>query len=173
MNTGATDERPVTLGRRIHRLGLTAALLATAIASPTPAGAHGMVGQRFFPATLTFDDPFVADELSLPTVQSVRRKSAAGELAGWETEISAELSKRLSRDFGLSMAGTLLVEDPMRGPTIGGFDNLAVSAKYVFWHDPTHELLLSAGVEAEVGGTGQKRIGADSLSVVSPQLFFG
>ena len=29
--------------------------------------AHGIVGKRFFPATLTIDDPFVADELSLPT----------------------------------------------------------------------------------------------------------
>jgi hypothetical protein len=61
----------------------------------------------------------------------------------------------------------------MQGPTIGGFDNLAVAAKYVFWHDQVHELLVSAGVEAEVGGTGQKRIGAESVSVVSPQLFFG
>jgi hypothetical protein len=150
------------------------ATMALALAgSAGRADAHGMAGQRFFPATLTIDDPFVADELSLPTVESVRRKSAGDERAGWETAISAELSKRLSRNFGLSIAGTLLVEDPMRGPTIGGFDNLDLSAKYVFWHDPAHELLVSAGVEAEVGGTGQKRIGAESVSVVSPQIFFG
>ena len=30
--------------------------------------AHGFAGKRFFPATLTTDDPFVADELSLPTI---------------------------------------------------------------------------------------------------------
>ena len=33
----------------------------------SPAWGHGFVGQRFFPATLAVDDPFVADELSLPT----------------------------------------------------------------------------------------------------------
>jgi hypothetical protein len=173
METRVVQGRSFTAASRVRRLGRMVALLAMAAAlRPAPAGAHGMVGQRFFPATLTIDDPFVADELSLPTVQSVRRKSA-DDLAGWETEISAELSKRLSRNFGLSMSGTLIVEDPMRGPTIGGFDNLEVSAKYVFWHDPAHELLVSAGVEAEVGGTGQKRIAAASVSVVSPQLFFG
>src|SRR5438045_6833731 len=35
---------------------------------PTIARAHGFAGSRFFPATLTTDDPFVNDELSLPTV---------------------------------------------------------------------------------------------------------
>lgn len=30
--------------------------------------AHCFVGARFFPATLAIDDPCVADELSLPTV---------------------------------------------------------------------------------------------------------
>src|SRR6476646_5026684 len=33
-----------------------------------PSGAHGFAGKRFFPATLATDDPFVADELSLPTL---------------------------------------------------------------------------------------------------------
>jgi len=32
--------------------------------------AHGVIGQRFFPATITTDDPFAADELALPTITS-------------------------------------------------------------------------------------------------------
>ena len=32
--------------------------------------AHEIVGNRFFPATLTIDDPGVNDELALPTVDS-------------------------------------------------------------------------------------------------------
>jgi hypothetical protein len=35
--------------------------------------AHGFAGSRFFPATITIDDPFVADELSLPTVSNQKR----------------------------------------------------------------------------------------------------
>jgi hypothetical protein len=30
--------------------------------------AHGFAGERFFPATILTDDPFVADEMSLPEV---------------------------------------------------------------------------------------------------------
>ena len=30
--------------------------------------AHGWAGQRFFPATILTDDPFVADEMSLPQI---------------------------------------------------------------------------------------------------------
>ena len=33
-----------------------------------PANAHCHVGNRFFPATITIDDPCVADELSFPTI---------------------------------------------------------------------------------------------------------
>jgi len=152
-------------------LGILATLGVLGFASS--ASAHGVVGQRFFPATLTIDDPFVADELSLPTVQVVRRKRGAESPPTWETEIDAELSKRLSRNLGLSLGGTLVIEDPNSVPTIAGFDNMAVAAKYVFLQDAEHELLLSAGLEAEIGGTGQKRVDADSFSTIAPQFFFG
>jgi len=32
---------------------------------------HGFAGPRFFPATLSTDDPFVADEFSMPTISSI------------------------------------------------------------------------------------------------------
>jgi len=162
--------RPLTTGV-LSTLGILAILGVLGFASS--ASAHGVVGQRFFPATLTIDDPFVADELSLPTVQVVRRKRGAESPPTWETEIAGELSKRLSRNFGISLGGTLLIEDPNRGPTIAGFDNMAVSAKYVFLHDAAHELLLSGGLEAEIGGTGQQRVDAASFSTIAPQFFFG
>lgn len=41
-----------------------------------PLSAHGFAGKRFFPATLATEDPFVADELSLPTISS--RKAPSG-----------------------------------------------------------------------------------------------
>jgi hypothetical protein len=135
--------------------------------------AHGVIGQRFFPATLAIDDPFVADELSLPTLQVTRRQATGDEPAAWETDVSAEVSKRLGRRLGLSIGGALLVDDPDSGPAIAGFDNLELALKYVFFDSAPHELLLSAGVEADVGGTGQKRVGAESFSTISPTLFFG
>jgi hypothetical protein len=50
---------------------------------------------------------------------------------------------------------------------------VSLALKYVFVENAAHELLVSAGLEADVGGTGQKRVGAESFSTISPQLFFG
>src|SRR5262245_35830646 len=141
-------------------------------AAPTVA-AHGLIGQRFFPATLAIDDPFVADELSLPTVSFMPFGSSGDSPAFRQTNISGEFSKRLSPNLGFSIAGDLTIIDPDHGKTQSGFDNMEISLKYVFWKSAAHETLLSTGVSWDVGGTGSKRIGAESFDTVTPQFFFG
>src|ERR1700757_4679099 len=49
---------------RLAQLSLAAAIV---IAQTSSALAHGFAGDRFFPATILTDDPFVASEISLPT----------------------------------------------------------------------------------------------------------
>jgi hypothetical protein len=137
------------------------------------AKAHGLIGQRFFPATLAIDDPFVADELSLPTVSSIKMPGSGDGNRTWETDVMAEFSKRLSPDLGLSLAGTWKALNPDQGPSLTGFDNMEVTLKYVFFKSAEHETLVSAGVGWEVGGTGSKTVGSDSFDRVTPQLFFG
>ncbi len=46
-------------------------LLLVRLALPHPAAGHGFAGARFFPATLSTDDPSVNDELSLPTISTI------------------------------------------------------------------------------------------------------
>jgi hypothetical protein len=133
-----------------------AAVLGALVSMPAAVLAHGIVGQRFFPATLAIDDPFVADELSLPTASVVRRRGTAGEPPGVETDFSAELSKRLSPDLGLSLGATVVI-----------------GLKYVFLKVPDQELIVAGGVDIDVGGTGQQRVGADRFSTFTPSLFFG
>ena len=155
------------------RLGVCLTVVALLFVAVRPAGAHGLIGQRFFPATLAIDDPFVADELSLPTVSFMRFHSS-GEGPGFrQWDISGEFSKRLSPDLGFSLAGDFTILDPAQSKTESGFDNMEVSLKYVFFKSAAHETLLSAGVSWDVGGTGSKRIGAESFDTVTPQLFFG
>jgi hypothetical protein len=137
------------------------------------ASAHGLIGQRFFPATLTIDDPFVADELSLPTVFHIRNRGSEESPPTLQTDLSGEFSKRLSPNLGSSLGGTYTLLDPLPGKSVSGFDNMEVSLKYVFWKSAAHETLLSAGVSWDVGGTGRKKIGAESFDTVTPQLFFG
>jgi hypothetical protein len=143
------------------------------LASIGHASAHGLIGQRFFPATLATDDPFVADELSLPTVSHIRARGSDEGPPTLVTDLSGELSKRLSPNLGVSLGGTYTLRDPVPGHSVSGFDNLEVSLKYVFWKSPAHETLLSAGVGWDVGGTGSKKIGAESFDTVTPQVFFG
>jgi hypothetical protein len=141
--------------------------------SATAAQAHGLIGKRFFPATLAIDDPFVADELSLPTISHIKLRGDEESPPTRETSISAEFSKRLSTDFGFSLAGTYKILNPDEGPQVTGFDNMEVSLKYVFFKSEEHETLLSAGVSWDVGGTGSKKVGAESFDTVTPTLFFG
>lgn len=144
------------------------------LAAAEMAQAHGIVGDRFFPSTLEIDDPAVADELTLPQVQTARERQDDGSAAN-VNEASFELSKRLTQDFGLSFEGAYL-DQPNGNGTGGrshGFDNFGLAAKYQFYTNAPHEIMLSAGVDWDVGRTGSEQIGAEHFSTVTPQVFFG
>src|SRR5882672_3648491 len=147
--------------------------LALSIAASPAAQAHGLIGKRFFPATLAVDDPFVADELSLPTISYLKLRGAEEAPPTKQIDLSGELSKRLSPDLGLSLGGTFIMLDPQPGQSVNGFDNLEVAAKYVFFKNAAHEFLAAVGLGWDVGGTGSKKVDAERFDTWTPQLFFG
>jgi hypothetical protein len=136
----------------------------------TQASGHGLIGGRFLPATLATDDPFVADELSFPTIFHIKNGDVP---PAKQTDFSAEFSKRLSPDLGLSLRGTWRVLAPEDGATVTGFDNMEVSLKYQLFKSAAHETLVSLGVSWDVGGTGSRKVGAERFDTVTPGLFFG
>ncbi|HEX5281868.1 MAG TPA: hypothetical protein VFW28_17440 [Micropepsaceae bacterium] len=152
---------------RILRVGLVAGAIWT-VACPDTADAHGFAGARFFPATLISDDPFVADEWSFPTTSWSKDEDGTANLS-----VSADLAKRLTSSFAVEIAATWLDVRPPGGPAVEGFDNLALGAKYQLFVDPVHETILAIGGDADIGGTGAKRIGADSFSTITPTFYFG
>jgi hypothetical protein len=156
-----------------HRWAVLLLLPTLALSFPAVATAHGLAGQRFFPATLAVDDPFVADELSFLTVSHIKLRGTEESPPTRETDFGAEFSKRLTPNFGVSLAGTLKVLNPDEGHTVSGFDNLEVALKYVFLKSDPHEAILALGVSWDVGGTGRASVGAESFDTVTPQLFFG
>jgi hypothetical protein len=141
--------------------------LAIAIALAEHANGHGFAGARFFPATLATDDPFVNDELSLPTVSSMETPE------GRETEIAVELAKRITPNFGIEFGASFLELNPKDEERTSGFGNLELGAKYQFFTSERHEAILSVGGGVEIGGTGQKRVGAESFSTWTAAFFFG
>ncbi|HXL84533.1 MAG TPA: hypothetical protein VN989_10485 [Casimicrobiaceae bacterium] len=146
-------------------------MVTVALASVSAADAafaHGIAGKRFFPATLATDDPFVADELSLPTISTIKTSATGDAPATRETDFSVDVSKRITENLGVSFGATYKQLRPDGGDTQRGFDNIAASIKYKFYQSNEHETILSAGVDWDIGGSGSKRVGAESFSTVTP-----
>ncbi len=144
--------------------------LAAWLAAAHPAFSHGFAGDRFFPATLATDDPFVANELSLPTLQYIRQP---GSPPAKTLDLSSDISLRLTSNFGVEAADGYQLQKSPGSRLRTGFVNLELGSKYQFFVSPEHETILSLGLNAEIGGTGRRSIGADRFSTVTPALFFG
>jgi hypothetical protein len=147
---------------------IPAAAMAVAL-SAAPAFAHGVAGNRFFPATISTDDPAVADELSLPTAS---RSTTGDDPSAIQTDIAAEYSKRITSRFGVSFAGDWTHLKAPDGTT-SGFQNLETTFKFQGVTDPRHEAIVSGGVSVEWGGTGSDKVGADRVSTITPTFYFG
>jgi hypothetical protein len=131
---------------------------------------HGFAGARFFPATLSTDDPFVSDELSLPTVSTIRTPENGGTR---ETNISVDISKRITPEFAIEIGDAFTVLNPHEGRAANGFGNLELSGKYQLLKNGEHEAIVSIGLGVEIGGTGGRPVRADSFSTWKLGIFFG
>ncbi|WFU70619.1 MULTISPECIES: hypothetical protein [unclassified Bradyrhizobium] len=134
--------------------------------------AHEIVGNRFFPATLSIDDPGVNDELSIPTVDSFKTGDVPPVR---QRDVSGEFSKRITEDFAIALGSTYTFLSPT-DPTIpgaNGFQNLETTFKYRVFRDPAHEFVMSVGLSIEWGGTGSQNVGADPFNTYTPMLWFG
>lgn len=153
-------------------LGLTLITSLTAMVFvPVNCDAHGFAGQRFFPATLTIDDPFVADEGDILFGQSRTPNDAGGKVT--TNSATVEFAKRVTSDFGLSVATEYDNLQYSNGdPSQRGFNNLNVGAKYLALVDDSRETLVSVGLNSSVQNSGNRNI-SDPFSTISPALFFG
>ena len=143
-------------------------LLGLSTLTVESAWAHGLAGNRLFPATLAIDDPFVADELAFPSFSRAKDSDKTTE-----TDFGMELAKTITPNFQFSVGGTYVWLEPSDEGSTSGFDNPEVGLKYLlFRHDPS-ETLISIGLNWEIGGVGSSKIDAASFSTLSPALFFG
>jgi hypothetical protein len=145
--------------------------LLFAAASIPAAFAHGFAGKRFFPATLSVEDSFVAPELDF----LFSRAREPGEEDGGEAEasaLSAEIAKPFTKNFQLSLGAAYLRLDPSDGPSVDGADNFELGAKYQVFIDAGSESALAVGLDADLGGTGSERVGAESFSTFAPAVYY-
>jgi hypothetical protein len=129
--------------------------------------AHGYVGDRFFPPTITTDDPFAVDEFAFPTISHVPGSDNR------ETDYGFEFDKEIFPHFALGISGTYIAQGGRGGaPSAYGWDNLTLTAKYELWHSDPHEAIVAVGLESEIGGTGSNAV-ANSFSTFTPTVYFG
>jgi hypothetical protein len=145
---------------RLHAAAL--ALLCAVAFDSRDATAHGIVGDRFFPATIASDDPFAADELALPTIS----------LGNHEEDYDFEYSKSIFPHFAVSLDGGYVNAHPPGELHASGWDNFAVTPVWQFLTDADSEFVASAGVGFDIGGSGSRAI-ADRFTTTTPEVLFG
>jgi hypothetical protein len=150
--------------------GRTASLAAIAALLGAPALAHGFAGDRFFPATLETDDPFVADEMSLLTVTKNPDDPTGGQSESFESDIA----KRVTHDFGLTAQYEWNYFQPKGMAVEHGFGSLTTGAQYQLFIDAPHELMALAGLNVTWAHTGAVHSGgADDHTTLEPTFDFG
>jgi hypothetical protein len=158
--------RSSPLDVRRARLVLAAAL----VISPTGSAlAHGFAGDRFFPATILTDDPFVADEISLPQVTV----NPPGPDGAKETDIQIDLSKRITPNFGITIGDQWQRLKPAGLPAVSGLGPLETGAQYQLFVNGPHEAIGLVGLNATWAHTGRQAVGAPDFTTLSPTFNFG
>ncbi len=131
--------------------------------------AHGVLGKRFIPSTISLEDPFPSDEMALLTFQ---RGSKNKE--GRESSVGFEFGKRLTPDLAIGIGWEYLFVDPAEAgqSNISGAGNPEFSLKYALFRSAEREGILSVGFGVEPGGVGSRKV-AERVTTLTPTLLFG
>ena len=105
------------------------------------AHAHGIVGNRFFPGTLSFDDPAVADEAILPNFSSFKRPGAGGNVV--DNRLDWAFFRLLTPTFGVGVDGAW-VHRNWPNSLRSGFDVTSLRVKGEVYRNEGGSLTMSA-----------------------------
>jgi hypothetical protein len=134
------------------------------------ADAHGIAGNHFFPGTLSFDDPAVADEAIVPNIAIPKHPGEGGDLVG--NRYSWSFFRLLTNTLGVGIDSGWVHRD--WGVTSRrGFDTTNLTIKGEVYRNDLHETLVSAGLLWGIGHSGAQGIGANAPDLIIPGIFFG
>jgi hypothetical protein len=148
------------------RFALAAALTAVSASS---ALAHGFAGDRFFPATILTDDPFVADEMSLPTVTLDPTASDGSRELG----IGSDLSMLITPNWDFTLRTDWAHIRTPGVSTQTGFQGLTTGTQYQLFINAEHEAMALAALDVTWGNTGKLAAGAPGFTTLSPTVDLG
>lgn len=139
----------------------------------SPARAHVVAGARMFPVTLTFDDPGVSDEASIPAFAYSRDGADGGTGPSHAFDDGFEFDKTITPDTALILNDGYDVIQTNGAKTQAGFENLFVTGKWQAYTNATHEFVVSVGITREIGRSGTDHVGADRHGSTTPDGYFG
>ena len=157
--------------RKVQR-ALWASVLCTPLAAAAAASAHGFVGDRFFPPTISSDDPFAVDELALPTITAFNAPASPGMPESRSFDYGLEFDKEVLPHLAIGVSDDYLSQTGHGSVSAHGWGDVELSAKYELLHSDAHEFIISVGVLGDIGHSGNVET-ADPFSVVTPTLYFG
>jgi hypothetical protein len=144
--------------------------ILTFVAAPLTAFSHGFAGDRFFPATLTTDDPFAASEMSLDTFSEIRQP---GQPPFKDFDNGMDISVLILPLTALTISDGYSIQKAASQRAQTGFDTAELNLLYEFFENDKHETITSIGLTWEIGGSGRKSLGNDSFSTWTPTFYFG
>jgi len=149
--------------RRLVAIGLLAA-------SCTSAHAHGIAGNRFFPGTLAFDDPAVADEAVVPDYSRLKHPAEGGNVT--DDRINWSFVRLLTPTVAVGIDSGWIHRswDALQR---SGFDTTNIGIKAEVFRNNEHEALVSAGLAWGIGRSGAQGVGANGPDTIQPGIFFG
>jgi len=148
-------------------------VVAGLLAWNQPAGAHGIAGNRFFPGTMTFDDPAVADEFSILSSGSNHPLDSSGGPDVLDNSVSWAFARLLTPELSIGINGGWIHRSGSGLPTQTGFDQSSVTLKQLLYKNELHETLISGSLTWGIGGSGAQGVGANSPNTLLPSITFG
>ena len=131
--------------------------------------AHGIAGDRYFPPTISVEDPFAANEVHsnfgrTPNVGVNNVTTTSGNIvkvgAGFEP----------LDGLGISFDGIYRQPNGNLDPLANGFDNIYFTLKKELAINAQHEFAITIGVNGQIKNSGSK--GGDTYSTYAPSIFY-
>ena len=140
------------------------------VAGVHSAYAHGIAGNRFFPGTLSFDDPAVADEAILPNFASFKSPVDGGNVV--DNRFDWSFFRLLTPTLGVGV-DSAWVHRNWGNALRSGFDVTSLGLKGEVYRNDLHEMLVSARLGWGIGHSGAQGISANAPDLLQPGIFFG
>ena len=165
--SGLLTPREDPFMRNVHAAACIACAIGTAF-SISPADAHVVVGDRVFPVTLTFDDPGVGDEATLP--QFVYEPGAGGQTCTSSSGNTIRRSRPTRRSSTIRAGMSCTAGDAQRPRDSRTH---LITGKWQSITIPKSENVVSLGVISEFGGNAATQsIGGDVTGADCPTVLF-